>query len=131
MATTSAADSADDVLTSTPGWCSRSSAMMLITGSSADDDVAATSTRPAAPLSTVLAAARSASRSRSTSLARSTTSSPALLSTALRPTRWNSATPSSCSSLPIARDRDGCATRSARAACVKPPCSTMATKYSS
>ena len=81
---------------------------------------------PAITLATAATSARAASTARSTSRAAGTNASPAAVSLARRPIRWNSSTPRSRSSALTAYDSDGWATKQAAAAAVKVPCSTTA-----
>ena len=75
--------------------------------------------------------ARTMSSARSTSRAAGTNASPAAVSVVRRPTRRNSSTPSSRSSVPTACESDGWATKQAAAAAVNVPWSATARAYRS
>src|SRR5690348_8441619 len=99
-------------------------------GSAARVGSATRSSRPDASSAISPTAARTAVASRNNRRAGARNASPALVSVTRRPSRWNSATPSSRSSVATPLDSDGWVTWRAAAARVKPPWSTTATTYS-
>jgi hypothetical protein len=126
--TTSSGVKAASAVTVIAGCAAVKSRTRVDNGSMPGLGIAISSTRPRVSPRADRAAAWAASRSRTTWRAGSISWAPASLSTTPRPTRWNSGTPSSRSSVPIAWDSDGCAMYSCSAARPKFIVSTTARK---